>query len=346
MKHSRSLKGALLGTILTFGLLAQCGGSSSSETLSAGVGTTSFQAGTCNPSSIETAEYLMAFHSCESDCSDPDNHMLQIAKSDDGIEWSLVEEFESEAGSVPDLIFWENYLYMFVPGSILKLDACFQKVAEITFEVESDEFSGMADPSLWVDGDDLIMYYLPTTADGTDPATCSTSPCTKKIRSATPDDDSLENWTEVSGDRISVTLDQGGMSDPDIVQRDDGTYLIFTSSGQNTFSFLGDDLDGTFSPSEVNTDPSNGMTIISDQQGGVPGAIVVDDEIWLYVTTSTNSIESIRRAVSTDGLAELSDEDFETVADGTSFGDTFDATTTISSPSIIEWPTGDWTASE
>ena len=69
----------------------------------------------CDNSSITTYSYMMAFQSCDpdEDCSDPRNHMLYLAGSNDGASWSLIEEFESISGSVPGLVFYNDYLYIF-----------------------------------------------------------------------------------------------------------------------------------------------------------------------------------------------------------------------------------------
>ena len=60
----------------------------------------------------ESQKYLMAFNSCSSDCDSPTDHIVFLAGSDDGEKWDLIEEFdEGHAGSVPDVVFYNNDLY-------------------------------------------------------------------------------------------------------------------------------------------------------------------------------------------------------------------------------------------
>jgi len=323
--------------------LFSCGGSSTTGSTEAEAETETFTVSACDSTSIDAANYLMSFHSCSNNCSDPTNHTVQLAKSDDGIAWLLVEEFTSFDGSVPDLIYYKNYLYVFVPGEAYKYDACFQKLAKITYTVESDEDDGIVDPSLYIDGDDLLLYYLPSVS-GSDPASCSTSPCTKEIHSMSADDTSLETWTQIGGNRVSVTLDKGGMSDPDIIVLPNGDFAIYTSSGQNTWVFTNDDLEGIFTAPEGGDLNVDGRSVITSSVGGVPGAITVGDEVWIYVTSSNNDQETIKRAVSDNGISEISDEDFSIVVDD-SISTGFSTGTNASSPSVIVWPDDDWVES-
>lgn len=44
---------------------------------------------------VPTQPYLLSFHTCAlgaSDCSNPANHIVQLAQSADGVSWSLVGE--------------------------------------------------------------------------------------------------------------------------------------------------------------------------------------------------------------------------------------------------------------
>lgn len=314
--------------------------------LNCGSSSTSSSQVPCDPSTITTANYLMSFHACAADdeCTDPSNHTVYLAKSDDGVSWSLVEEFDPVSGSVPDIIFHDGYLYLMhtQDSEWMKLNSCFGVVSsgEPSLESDTDE-NGWVDPSMIEDENgDLVLFYLPGTAAGTDPASCSSSPCTKEIHSATISEN-FSQLVQIDGSRLTRNLTAGGLSDPDIIKYDDDTYLLYVSSGQNTYVYQASGLEELFQVPSAQTNSGDGHLIVSVEAGGVPGAIKVGDEVWLYVTTSSNEQESIRRAVSSDGITVFDDEDFVTVIDDSSLSG-FSAGTSFSSPSIIAWPTETW----
>lgn len=297
----------------------------------------------CDASGITTYSYLIAFHACASDCSDPRNHTIYLAGSNDGNDWTLISEFEGRAGSVPDVAFFDDFLYIFHAGDTsknwVKVNACFDVVetgkAELTSTTDT---GGFVDPSLVVSGEDLLLFYLPGVM-GSDPAGCgSESSCTKEIHSAAADDETLARFTQVSGARVSANLNSGEtFSDPDLVARSSGPHLLYVSHGQDTYVYTGIDLAGTFSSPDGSTSRK-----ISNGAGGVPSGIEAPGgEIWLYVTTNQSGVEVIRRAVSADGVTALGASDFQTVIDA-SISAGFAAGTSVSSPSIITWPSSTW----
>jgi hypothetical protein len=329
-----------------------CGGSSVGNTgeeadgNQSEAGTTSFEVSTCDASTVDTSNYIMAFHACEKDdCDDPDSHVMYLAKSDDGSDWSIIEEFDTLSGSVPELIYYNNYLYLFTPGDIYQYDACFQKVAQIEFDVSGDQ-DGLADPSVILDdAGDINLFFLPSFNDE-DLTGCNSYPCIKQIQHATPDDDSLESFTGTVTAAIEALISSGSFSDPEVVLRSDGTYIMYVSAAQNTFAFVGDSLSDSFTIPDAYELGDSGFLEISSDSGGVPGAIAVGDEIWLYVTTNTDAgVDIIRRVVSSDGLAPAAEEDFTTVL-SPELLTSFSSTSSLSSPSIIAWPDSDWVASE
>ncbi len=258
---------------------------------------------------ITTYAYLMAFHvSSEETGTSSGDHMIYLAGSDDGIAWKFIEEFSPVSGSVPDLVFMNGFLYIFHTGTnqLTKVNANFQVVDEQPVSLTSDQDTdGFVDPSMFAENNQLYMFYLPGII-GQDPAGCSEFPCIKEIHSAQAEDASLSAFTQVDGARISMTLDMGGMSDPDIVQLADGTYVLYTSSGSNTWSFTSDSLNGTY------ISPDGEETRVVSNQGGVPSAIAVNDEVWLYVTSMSGNpgdddrVERIKRTVIPDGVRQTS----------------------------------------
>ena len=293
--------------------------------------------GLCDNSAVTTYDYLMAFHQCTADCQNPQNHTVYLAGSDNGTDWTLIEEFASFAGSVPDVVFYNDFLYVFTPNEMVKLNACFEQVDSGTVTLNSTEDTdGFVDASLIVSGNDLVMFYLPGIS-GMDPAGCSIYPCTKEIHSAVADDTTLASFTQASGDRVSLEITAGALSDPDVIEKSDGSFLLYVSAGQDTYAYTGSTLTDTFASPDGLTPRK-----ISDAQGGVPGAIQAPDgSIWLYVSRNQGGVDVIRRAVSTDGITTLAGPDFSTVLDY-SISPAFAVNSTVGSPSVIAWPGASW----
>ena len=189
---------------------------------------------------------------------------------------------------------------------------------------ETEDYSlvegNFVDPSLISDNGALILFYLPGII-GANPAGCTEYPCTKTIKSATTSlsDDMLY---VVDGNRAEMEVTSGTFSDPDIVRKSDGTYLLYVSEGQSVRVYSADSLNATFS--------EEGMA--STQQGGVPcGIELSDNEFALYVTTGG----SIMRATSSDGIA------FENFSAITIHDESEERE--YADPSIIPWP---WSETE
>lgn len=87
-----------------------------------------------------------------------------------------------------------------------------------------------------------IYYYAHEMTHGTDPAAL---PGLHVIYSATSNDGI--NFTEDPGVRFSYdTGSQFGITDPDVVQMDDGSWLMFISLGQSLLKATSNDSSGTF----------------------------------------------------------------------------------------------------
>jgi len=297
----------------------------------------------CDPSSVTTYKYLMTFQACTSEeCNNPQNHMVYLAGSDDGVTWSMIDELEPFAGSVPALVFYNNSLYIFHTSGAStfnwhKLNACFEEVDKGSTLIAGTGSSGFVDPSMIVSGEDLIMFYLPGTM-GADPATCAEFPCTKEIHSAVCDDGDVQSFTQYEGNRVSMYIEDSEAEirffcDPDILELNDGSFLLYVSTGGGTVAYQSTSLSGSF----VSPDDPDPRMVSS--VGGVPGALqTADGSVWLYVNrNNTEGGTSIARGVSSDGITTIDANDFTVVIDS-SISDDFTSDVTIGSPSVITWP--------
>lgn len=322
--------------LIVFALFSfSCGGGSSGGSTSTTTTTASQQC--ANP--VATRAYLMAFHVCQTgaaNCSNPVNHTIYIAGSDDGVSWSLIEQWTPKSGSVPDIESFNGYLYLFHTGASekwAKLNACMEVVdSGDTSVVSPTDSGGFVDPSLIADNGTLKMFYLPGII-GSDPAGCSSYPCVKEIHSGSFSGSDMTTLTQISGARASATLSNGALSDPDIIRHSNGTYYLYVSNGQNVAVFTSATLDGTFAS------PDGGsLRLVSFQSGGVPSAVEGGDgRMWLYVSASNGGVETIRRAISDDGVTRIADSNFTTVVNS-SISPQFTSATSFSSPSAMAWP--------
>ena len=76
-------------------------------------------------------QYLFAYHYCDSgDCSQPTNHMVGLAGTDNGTDFYPITGFETFAGSVPDIIFHDGAVFMMFTANQSvnwkKFNACFE----------------------------------------------------------------------------------------------------------------------------------------------------------------------------------------------------------------------------
>lgn len=302
------------------------------------------QATQCDNTNIRTYAYLMAFHWCtdvDGSCMSPQNHMVSLAGSDDGVSWTIIPEFTPIAGSVPDIVFTNDFLYVFHTqgtGNWQRFNACFEQVKSGNAQLVGTDTGGFVDPSLILSGDNLYLFYLPGVTDG-DPAGCATYPCTKAIHSAVADNTRFNSFTQEAGDRASVLLSAGVFADPDIIQKSDGSYILYVSRGQSVSAYTSTTLNGSYAI------PGGGATpvSVSDDSGGVPSALAQsDNSVWLFVSRDDGVQPGyIRRGVSIDGVTTIPDASFTTVLDNT-ISPEFTTATGVGSPSVIVWPTGTW----
>jgi hypothetical protein len=322
--------------VLMSTLMFSCGGSSGG----------SDEPTLCDNSSITTYTYLMAFQGCMEECNIPVNHTVYLAGSDDGADWTLISAFEPLAGSVPGLAFYNDFLYVFhTQGEYgwQKYNACFELVESDNAILAGSDENGWVDPSPIILDDIFYLFYLPR-QERSDPASCNDEyPCTREIHSATADTSALTALTQQDGNRAAVTIENAEsviqmFADPDIIELNDGTFLLYVSIGSETLVYEGTTIDQSY------TIPGGGSTPLRvSTRGGVPGAIQAPDgSIWLYVTANgADGSVVIDRGISADGITPIDDDDFVTVIDHT-ISDDISVGGVIASPFITAWPGDSW----
>jgi hypothetical protein len=300
----------------------------------------------CDNSNITNKKYIMAFNAYDSEISgnDPQYHKIYFAGSDDGINWELIDAFPNgHSGSVPEIVFFNNFLYLFHTSGTDKhnfdiINSCFNIIDQGEYSVvdNTGNIYLTVDPSLIVENDELVLFYLPGVM-GMDPASCGNqSSCEKEIDSAETNADAFPVFTKVDGYRSKETVGSEIMSysDPEILKLDNGTYILYVSIGQSVAVYTSDSLNDIFK----NAGNTGTLNLISNNAGGVPSAIQADNgEIWLYVHKTINGNSVIRRCISKDGITAVNESECNTVIDS-SISDIFTNTTQFLSPSVIKWP--------
>ena len=247
---------------------------------------------------VPTQPYLMSFHTCApgaSDCNNPNNHIVQMAQSADGANWSLVGGWQSYKGSVPDVFRRGNTLYVFSTSGLMRVDMTTGATTTAAVTLTSGTF---VDPSLaqLPDGR-LILFFLPG-IPGQDPAQCAAgqASCVREIKSAVEVAGSDGTRFELdAGSRITETITGGAFSDPDIFYN--GTeWVLYVSRGPSVHVYTSASLQGSYSF----------RGIVSSNLGGVPAGLqLADGSIATYVHTSSGASTEIRRATSATGAAAI-----------------------------------------
>lgn len=286
------------------------------------------------------AKYIMAFHACNTaatTCSDPRNHRVYVAQSDEGITWSLLSGYTSYSGSVPDIIRRGNTLYVYTPGMMRRymIDTGTWKDSapvSASIKLSSGESEEFVDPSPVLDNNGSIVLFYLVGQKGGDPARCLSgqATCTKTFRSA----------TEVSGsDGTSFLVDEGNRveliinssetaSDPDVFKRPDG-YVLYIARNGGIQALSSNDLRGNYQ--NIPGLP-NGM-LVAAGDGSVPAGYYDDTtgEYWTYVHRPQGNTSSISRAVHNRIDTALSASSFSAVISGSTFPD-FESSYTVESP--------------
>lgn len=276
------------------------------------------------------AKYIMAFHACNttaSTCSDPQNHKVYIAQSEDGISWSLLSGHTPHSGSVPDLIRRGNTLYVYTPGMVRRylIDTATWKDSApvpVSLKLSSGESEEFVDPSPILDDNGSIVLFYLVGQRGGDPARCQSgqTSCTKTFRSATEvSGGDGASFIVDTGNRAEINITSSGSgSDPDIFKGPEG-FLMYVARDGGVQALSSNDLRGSYQNS---TGLSNGM-LVAAGMGSVPAGYYNDKakEYWTYVHKSQGTVASIRRAVHSSLNTAIPEASFSTIISGTTFPD-------------------------
>jgi hypothetical protein len=255
-----------------------------------------------------TKKYVMSFHTCDATCYSVSDHLVHLAESNDGANWTLVPNFTSYAGSVPDVVIRGSKLYLYTPGKVKRYDnSTATWDASTTMVSIFDSIGGMiqyVDPSAYIDNSGkIVLFFLNSTGNpmGQDPAGCQTYPCTKFFESATEVDGSDgTQFVKNSGHRFSYTLTSGTASDPDIFF-DGSKYIMYISKGGSIYACQSDSLHGTYT---VMPNLPNGILTF---QGGVPCGYYdpLSGNYWTYVLSNVSGSVTIKQAIHANFNSQL-----------------------------------------
>lgn len=277
-------------------------------------------------SAVLNGKYIMAFHACNTaatSCSDPRNHQVFVAQSDDGMNWLPLSGYGPYAGSVPDLIRRGNTLYVYTPGVLrrYRIDADAWEEAVSVSITHSDGTAEMfVDPSPFLDDNGRIVLFYLVGQTGEDPARCLSgqTSCTKVFRSATEVSGSDAAAFQVdNGNRAEITITSSETaSDPDIFTGPDGFVLYIARNG-GVQALQASDLRGNYQ--DISGLP-NGM-LINIGSGSVPSGHYdeVSGQYWTYVHTPQGNTSNIRRAMHTNINTPIPDSSLTTVISGSTF---------------------------
>jgi hypothetical protein len=288
-----------------------------------------------------TLSYLLAFHACSAftaDCSDPRQHRVYLAQSDDGVAWDLLPGWQPFQGSVPDVVRRGNVVYVYTGPTLVRLDlSTGQQSTPQSVQIRTSD-GGSADVmptdvSLVLDDEGRLVLFFLFGSPGSDPAMCppGEAACTKRIGSATESEGSdgaafvLDN-----GDRLSVSIGAGtpfqSASDPD-AWSDGRDYYLLLSHGPWMTLWMSDRLHGEYRQLDVPP-----MGFLSAGSGGV-GAGFFEPHTgapWIYAHIRQQVGMVIRRAAPKDLSRQLEESDWMTVLTGDGLG--FEPGTNVESP--------------
>ena len=256
-------------------------------------------------------KYLISISSCDTavlDCHSPQNHEVYLAESENGLDWSLVPEWEPYPGSVPDIIRKENKLYVYDRQYLTKYDLVSNTQDEHVrgprgkdrskkVTVEGLGAAGYVDPSLIIDDAGRLVLFFMHGLLGADPAQClpGESSCIKYFSSATEVDGSDGKRFKLDdGYRVSIAVGDGahrGASDPDIFF-DGNQYVLYISHGTAISVWTSPSLKGNYSH----------VGDLSDTEGGVPAGFYHQNtgKYWTFSHITRDGVTVIRRANHSD----------------------------------------------
>lgn len=267
-----------------------------------------------------TQKYIMSFHSCDvSQCNGPQDHTVQLAESDNGSSWTLVPNFPTYQGSVPDVIIRNNKLYLYTPGVVKRYnydtDTWDSQTTSVSIKDSANNNVNFVDPSAFVDSSgNLILIFMNSTGFSGDPAQCNPYPCTKYFDSATEVSGSDgTQFVKESGHRFSITLSSGTASDPDIYF-DGSNYILYISKGSSTYAYYSPSLHGSY---QSLPNLSSGLLT---NNGGIPCGYydTISQKYWTYVHASSGNTTEIKQCIHSDFNTSISN--FTTIISGSLTG--------------------------
>lgn len=277
---------------------------------------------------VITSAYLMAFHACDTangvECNSPNNHLVYLAESNNGRDWSVIPQWQPYSGSVPDVVRRGNTLYVYSAGQNQLLRIFLDRGeagAPESVKVSGLDF-GFVDPSPTVDEQGrIVLFFLPG-VQGADPAGCGDqATCTRQIMSAVEVEGSDGTEFElVEGARVSFEIDASAdlksFSDPDIYF-DGQQYVLYISHGPSTSVWTSTQLHGTYTLIE-----GLAQGLLTFGTGGVPSGHydTASQQYWTYAHVDLAGKTVIRLALHPNFSARLDDADFEIVLSGSSLG--------------------------
>lgn len=287
--------------------------------------------------------FLLSFHACNTataNCTNPQNHQVYLAESDDGASWSIVGGWTPYQGSVPDVIRRAQTIYVYTPGQVrrFRIDTnTWEDPVSIT--LADPQFTGFVDPSLFVDESGrLVLFYFATNTASGDPAACPAgTTCISHFRSATEIAGSDGTaFVADDGDRVSVAISPtltnlDTATDPDIFF--DGTrYVLYISRGNSIQVYTSQTLRGAYTLS-----PNLPGGFLTQNIGGI-GSGVFDtaaNHYWTFVhAPSVGTRAKIRRAVHPTLGTALQASDLAEVVGAESIGLGSSSTVGVESPGI------------
>lgn len=287
---------------------------------------------------FELPEFLLAFHGCDTalqNCSNPQNHKVYVAESEDESSWSLLPNWEAFSGSVPDIIVRDNILYIFNAtsgGTVSQYDLQKQRLVS-TQRIAINGVEGFVDPAPILDEDgNIVLFFLYCREDnvsvhcfGPDPSSTLDSEPQRYIGSAVevPGSEGTE-FTLSQGDRL--VTDNG--TDPDIFY-DGSRYVLYVSFGPSFAVYTSSSLHGSYDL------PKEADNVLFTRAGGVPSGYF-DDALGLYhsfIHATEGSISVLKVATHEDFSSQLGSNKWQTLLSGQDVG--LSKTTSIESPGIL-----------
>jgi hypothetical protein len=277
--------------------------------------------------------YLMAFHACDSfnvNCSDPRNHQVYLAESEDAKNWRLIPGWVPFQGSVPDVIRRSDTLYVYTGPWLVRyhfdtgiIDEPVQVEISPGEGMDPDESVMLTDVSLIQDDQDRLVMFFLFGKMGSDPAMCGPGEvtCVKSIGSATEVDGSDGGSFLIhAGERISAEIGEGkpfmSLSDPDIFTDGENFYLL-VSHGSWTSVWRSLDLHGNYQ--KIDVPP---MGFLTTGSGGVASGHYHPEvgRYWIFANIHLEEGMVIRFAETKDLARQLEEGAWITILAGEEIG--------------------------